>query len=102
MFFCETPLGPFRALYDFGDQEINMSVAPPPALAAQAGKPPIAESIQQKRLYHFKPVVTKSLDPQLADRDFLKNYRQRHLGLFPRRGGQGQRLAFGQCVGGSR
>lgn len=54
----------------------------PLALAAQAGKPPIAESIQQKRLYHFKPVVTKSLDPQLSDRDFLKTIAKDTWGYF--------------------
>lgn len=54
----------------------------PLALVAQAGKPPIAEAVQQRRLYHFKPVVTKTLDPSLPDNDLLKAIAKDTWGYF--------------------
>lgn len=54
----------------------------PLALVAQAGKPPIPESVQQGRLYRFKPAVTKSLDPKLSDRDLLKAIAKDTWGYF--------------------
>lgn len=42
----------------------------PLALMA-AGKAPLSEAVQQGRLYHFKPAVSKSVNPNLPDKELL-------------------------------
>ncbi|MBK8422829.1 MAG: DUF3131 domain-containing protein [Elusimicrobia bacterium] len=43
----------------------------PLALHALAGRTPVPEAVQQARLVRFKPAVTKALNPDLTDTEFL-------------------------------